>query len=591
MVRGDKLNPQNFTRGSDLRKCLQAPKNHRLVVVDSSQIEARVVAWLAEEILLLLAFADPKRDVYCEFAEVVYGHPVNKVDHPDKRFIAKTATLGLGFQMGAPKYQATLAAGTMGPPVQVTLEEATRVVQLYRSRNANIKQLWARFQSMLPIMLQESANESFRDGTLHFRHEHIALPNGLFLHYPDLRATYDHYREEFTGFTYRNKLGLRSNLYGGLLVENCIASGTPVLTDTGWIPIEQVQRCHKIWDGLEWVTHGGLLYKGIQTTGEYHGVRMTPDHEILTTEGWKHASQSAQYNRAESRLPDGYKVSRLGWQKILMELPMRLWSVSNISRHGISQGQNQVLRMQNTGNAESSTVNTRDEQTPGLCSVPFDDRPLPSPHASSMEQLRRAGHQSKQSLANLRSLLERYGAKLQDWVNTGSYKQRRQLHTTELSLGHIQTASPQPPRQLGYKHPQDISANRDQQINPVLQDKPRMANTKANDTPKPQEQRVYDLVNCGPRQRFVVQDKDGQPLIVHNCVQALARIVVAEQMLAVRKKYKLVMFTHDEFVACVHKDIAKECLAEMLKAMRIPPTWAPDLPLDAEGGYARAYSK
>src|SRR5690606_33530822 len=30
---------------------------------------------------------------------------------------------------------------------------------------------------------------------------------------------------------------------------------------------------------------------------------------------------------------------------------------------------------------------------------------------------------------------------------------------------------------------------------------------------------VYDIVNCGPRSRFVVAGEDGQPLIVHNCTQ------------------------------------------------------------------------
>jgi len=80
-------------------------------------------------------------------------------------------------------------------------------------------------------------------------------------------------------------------------------------------------------------------------------------------------------------------------------------------------------------------------------------------------------------------------------------------------------------------------------------------------------------------------------LLDENIVQALARIVVGEQMLTINRKHRIVMTTHDEAVSCVKKTIADKALDFMLNCFRTPPNWCLDLPLNAEGGHARNYSK
>jgi hypothetical protein len=68
----------------------------------------------------------------------------------------------------------------------------------------------------------------------------------------------------------------------------CIAEGTPVLVKgRGLIPIEQVMEGELVWDGEEWVSQGGALYKGTRTVLGHLGVQMTSDHKVLTYEGWK----------------------------------------------------------------------------------------------------------------------------------------------------------------------------------------------------------------------------------------------------------------------------------------------------------------
>ena len=80
-------------------------------------------------------------------------------------------------------------------------------------------------------------------------------------------------------------------------------------------------------------------------------------------------------------------------------------------------------------------------------------------------------------------------------------------------------------------------------------------------------------------------------LLTENLVQALARIIVAWQMLQIDKKYPVVMTTHDEAVTHPKTREAQKCYDFMIKCMSTPPWWCADLPLAAEGGFADNYSK
>ncbi len=80
-------------------------------------------------------------------------------------------------------------------------------------------------------------------------------------------------------------------------------------------------------------------------------------------------------------------------------------------------------------------------------------------------------------------------------------------------------------------------------------------------------------------------------ILTENIIQALARIIVAEQMLEIAKRYRVVMMSHDEVAAIAPAHEAQEALDYMIACMRVPPVWAPKLPLDAEGGWDTCYSK
>jgi len=77
--------------------------------------------------------------------------------------------------------------------------------------------------------------------------------------------------------------------------------------------------------------------------------------------------------------------------------------------------------------------------------------------------------------------------------------------------------------------------------------------------------------------------------VIENVCQALARIVIGEQLLRVAKDYKVVMTVHDAIGCIVPEDEVERGMQAVEKAMRIRPKWAPDLPLDCEGGFGDSY--
>lgn len=184
---GDKLNLQNLpSRGgrNTIRRSLKAPKGHMIVTCDSAQIEARMVAYIAGQDDLVRAFREG-RDVYSEFASEVYGYPVTKADKIE-RFVGKTCILGLGYQVGAAKLRDTLKRGQGDISVDLTLEEAQRIVAVYRQKNYKIVQFWGAAGYALSAMM---AGRSGQLGNLlPYSPKGILLPNKMLIRYPNLSA-------------------------------------------------------------------------------------------------------------------------------------------------------------------------------------------------------------------------------------------------------------------------------------------------------------------------------------------------------------------------------------------------------------------
>ena len=213
----DKLNLQNIPRNSPLKHAIFAPTGYVMIDSDSSQIEARTLAWLAEQNDLVDAF-DRGEDVYKIMASAIYGKDVSEITK-DERFVGKTTILGCGYGMGAAKFQAQLKNFN----VEITLGEATRIIDTYRTTYPKITALWKKAGLALEAMLRGSATELGRNGVLLVcGRDGILLPNELWLRYPNLRmvTAEDGLRNELVYDTKRGKATIPNRIYGGKVIEN-----------------------------------------------------------------------------------------------------------------------------------------------------------------------------------------------------------------------------------------------------------------------------------------------------------------------------------------------------------------------------------
>jgi DNA polymerase len=201
-----------------LKNAVVPHEGYVVINSDSSQIEARILAWLAGQTDVVDAFAQG-RDVYSEFATKVYGRPISK-EHPIERFVGKTCILGLGYGTGAAKLQHTLK--TQPPGAVVDDDEAKRIVDLYRSENDKIIDLWAECDDFLGELISWPKNKKDYYIGVHdcvtACPEGLLLPNGFYLHYPEITRDTS---EAKSRIVYKSRKGPVS-VWGGSIVENIV---------------------------------------------------------------------------------------------------------------------------------------------------------------------------------------------------------------------------------------------------------------------------------------------------------------------------------------------------------------------------------
>jgi len=223
----DKVNFQNLPSRDKKKKALKnavvAPEGHVVINCDSSQIEARILVWLAGQEDVVEQFRNGE-DVYSIFASEVYNRPVSKAN-PTERFVGKTCILGLGYGTGALKLQHTLK--TTPPGAVIDDEEAKRIVGVYRDKNDMVIKLWREGDKVIddlavwPKDKQGNPHKPYYYGKNHCLKVYksgIRLPNGLMIRYPDLEKDTS---EATTKYVYKSRKGPVS-LWGGSLVENVV---------------------------------------------------------------------------------------------------------------------------------------------------------------------------------------------------------------------------------------------------------------------------------------------------------------------------------------------------------------------------------
>jgi DNA polymerase len=222
---GEQYNMQNLPRigatpkASDaLRMSLLAPPGHKVIVSDLSGIELRVnmFLWQVPYAMELFEASPDKADLYRYFA----AHDLYNIDEiqvtKTQRQVGKVAHLGLGFGAGGATFQKV--AKLMGG-VDMSLDEATKVVEAYRSAHAEIATGWKTFQSNLTNIKQgvEAAIDPW--GMCVTEQNAVRLPSGRRIYYPDLKQERD--ANGKLEWWYGNGR-TRARIYAGKGVENLV---------------------------------------------------------------------------------------------------------------------------------------------------------------------------------------------------------------------------------------------------------------------------------------------------------------------------------------------------------------------------------
>lgn len=212
----DNLNLQNLPsrgeNGGKLKKAIEAPEGYVIIDSDSSQIEARVLAWLSGQDDLVEAFKKGE-DVYKIMASAIYEKDASEITK-EERFVGKTTILGAGYGMGAKKFGAQLKTfGTM-----VTDEEARHIIEVYRQTYPSIVSLWRQAQTALDALTKDMTTSLGREGVLTLvpSERGIKLPSGLLLRYDGLIGLRD---EKGMQYQYKTRYGW-NKIYGGKVIEN-----------------------------------------------------------------------------------------------------------------------------------------------------------------------------------------------------------------------------------------------------------------------------------------------------------------------------------------------------------------------------------
>lgn len=229
---GMDYNIQNLPSRGDtsIKQSIRAPSGYVIVDCDSSQIEARMLAWLAGQDDLVDIFtknnaevaagvpkAEMQHDPYKIMAAQIYRIAVEDVT-PAQRQVGKVVLLGAGYGLSWRKF--IDYARVQG----ITADEAFAklVIDTYRSTFSKVPDLWQRGDKAIEAMMRNQTVPLDTPGVLVVEGQRIRMPNGMYLNYPNLRK----HRDEETGKTpvvYDAKRGrsiIRKNLWGGSLAEN-----------------------------------------------------------------------------------------------------------------------------------------------------------------------------------------------------------------------------------------------------------------------------------------------------------------------------------------------------------------------------------
>ena len=344
---------------------------------------------------------------------------------------------------------------------------------------------------------------------------------------------------------------------GKTTILGCLAEGTLVLTDRGRVAIEEVALADKLWDGEEWVCHQGLVKKGIKQTLSVCGLWLTPDHKILCGTQWVEAQSVAQDKKTLSQALD---TGARGLPRRQITTPTAGKSASysrNLMTYDIAYA----------GPRNRYTVST--DAGPlivhncgyGMGALKFRAQVRAMGVDLPLEECERIIFVYRATYPKIPLLWKQAQDALNDMTRG---------FTATLGVGEAADALMVAGHD-GIKLPNGLWM--------------RYKNLGWVKTEQGKREMVYDT----QKGKAVIPTRIYGGKLVENICQALARIIIGEQMLMVSRKLRVVLTVHDAVGALAPEDKAVEARRFVEDCMRIRPKWATALPLNCESKMGASY--
>ena len=254
---GDSSNFLNLKRSSPIRPALKAKKGFLLGPIDASQIECRVLHYLAggPDEPVIQKFRNHE-DPYVDLASQFYGEQIYKPKANDprkaemeaKRGMGKQGRLMCGYGAAGKQFKITAKNGLYGPSVDIPIEDAMKFVRLYRETNPSICAPKTGYWSicnfrMLPAL---AAGRTEQFGPLTVKDHRIYLPNGAMMIYdtlewhipdPDEENIRDFERDGF--WRLKTRSGWKK-MWGAKLTQNICEAVSRVIVSQALIRIKRM---------------------------------------------------------------------------------------------------------------------------------------------------------------------------------------------------------------------------------------------------------------------------------------------------------------------------------------------------------------
>jgi hypothetical protein len=301
----------------------------------------------------------------------------------------------------------------------------------------------------------------------------------------------------------------------------CLHPWTEVLTETrGWRKIVDVLPWERVFDGIEFVSHSGCYLSGRKAVIEVFGVKMTPDHKLWVNGRWEEAASVR--DRPGARAEALYQYQ--GYDQGLGEmLAMR----SNGGIHPAERGEAQQDEKDSLRQLHREPVSSHD-QHPDLEDLARHAQPL---RGRSGPKLRGTWDRILQTVGKIRELLPRHAKGVLRYFDPRTNRCEWSLLQRKLPMGYsTRAAGKQAEQPLDYLPGRTDPSGRVLPTDRYEQRKadwlsqprddwgPSCRSGKSLDLqPRDAEKTpVYDLVNCGPRHRFVIRNAEGECFLSHN---------------------------------------------------------------------------